>query len=479
MPRKESQMEELPKCPYNCPKGKDPFEDVLKKISASRKTPARREKILLVVPPSPQIPTPGREFLVTGPFEGFTCVATLIKKMGYRLKVIDCRMRENAVDEVVKEAADSDLVGLATYCDSYLFLEDVTRKIKDNHPEKIIFLGGPLVTSLPEILLSNISADCAVLGEAELTLIEFLESMFVSKRRGFENIKGMAYKRAGKIVINKPRPQITDLDVLPLLDYTIWPNYESIVKNGQIIISSTRGCPQQCSFCFKTLPLLRLKSIERVEEEVVYLKKTTKFNYTWLNDLTFNVIVDRAMKICDVLKKYDVKYHCFARVKNAPARLMKKLKETGCAGIWFGLESCDQTILDLNRKNIKVADLGNAINTAEAAGLGVRGLFIVGLYGETEEALQKMFEFIKKNTFLPLVKYLVPFPGTSLYAHAVNRGIIKDPVKFLRALSRRKVKDSDDEIVNVTGLDDKVLREYFHKIWTVTKEREPFFSDCA
>lgn len=472
-------MEELPKCSYNCPEGKDPLEDVLKKISASRKPAARGEKILMVVPPSPQIPTPGREFLVTGPFEGFTYVATLIRKLGYRLKVIDCRMIENVVDTVVKEAADSDLVGLATYCDSYLFLEEVTRKIKEKQPEKIIFLGGPLVTSLPETLLSNTSADCAVLGEAELTLMEFLENMFVSKKRGFENIKGMAYKRDGGIVINKPRPQITDLDVLPLLDYTIWPNYESIVKNGQIIISSTRGCPQQCSFCFKTLPLLRLKSIERFEEEVVYLRKTTKFNYTWLNDLTFNVIVDRAMQICDVLKKHGVRYHCFARVKNAPPRLMKKLKETGCEGIWFGLESCDQAILDLNKKNTKVADLDNAVKTAEAAGLGVRGLFIVGLYGETEESLRKMLDFIKKNRFLPLVKYLVPFPGTSLYAHAVKSGIIKDPVEFLRALSRRKVKDNDDEIVNVTGLEDKVLREYFHKIWTVTKERESFFSECA
>ncbi|MFA7283335.1 MAG: hypothetical protein WC066_02165, partial [Candidatus Omnitrophota bacterium] len=86
-----------------------------------------------------------------------------------------------------------------------------------------------------------------------------------------------------------------------------------------------------------------------------------------------------------------------------------------------------------------------------------------------------MVDFIKKSRFLPLVKYLVPFPGTSLYRYACDSGKIKDVVEFLEMLSERKVSDNDDKIINLTGLQERVLRDYFHQVWNITKEREPCF----
>jgi anaerobic magnesium-protoporphyrin IX monomethyl ester cyclase len=462
----------LTKPNYFISKETDPFEEKLRYYAYSEDISKKPYTIAYIIPPSPQQPTPGREFLITGPFEGFTYIATLTKKMGFNIDVIDCRLKENPVEYALGKLKDSALIGISTFADSFVFIETLTKKIKSDLPDKLIYLGGPLVTSIPDIILNNTSADCAILGEAELTLIEFLEKFLLENKKEFEGIKGIVYKKNGKIIHNPPRPQIKNLDNLPLLDYTIWPNYEDILKNGQILISSTRGCPHNCSFCFKTIPMLRIKSIERFEEEVKYLKKTTNFNYTWLNDLNFNVYEDRAIAICDILQKNDIKYHVFARVINVHKPLMEKLKETGCLGIWFGLESYEQEILDANRKDTTINDIDAAVKIASDAGLAVRGLFIVGLYGETKEALKQMVDYIKKETFLPLVKYLVPFPGTSIYYHALETGKIKDPVEFLRFMSERKIRDNDDEIINVTDLDEATLRKYFHEIWEITKERE-------
>ncbi len=475
---KEINMDKLPKCNYDYSNKIDPQEDILRRVSYAETIEPKNKRIVLIIPPSPQIPTPGREFLVTGPFEGFTYIATLIKKLGYQLEVIDCRMKENISQLVLSGIKDADLIGISTYCDSFIFLQEITRLIKKQYPQKLIFLGGPLVTSLPEIILNNTLADCAILGEGELTLIELLDKFFKQERGTFNQIKGIAYNDNGRVFINPPRPQIKNLDNLPFLDYSIWPNYKDIVKNGQILISSMRGCPQECSFCFKTIPALRFKSLKRFEEEILYLKQVTKFDYTWLNDLTFNVIEKRAIKVCKILKKYDVKYHCFARVQKVSKTLVDNLKATGCLGIWFGIESYDQEILNENRKNIKVQDIDNAIKIAQDAGLAIRGLFIVGLYGETEESLKKMVDFIKQSKFLPLVKYLVPFPGTSLYKYAIESGKIKDVVEFLKILSVRKVSDYDDEIINLTDLNDDLLRDYFHQIWNITKEREKCFESA-
>ncbi|HBL16044.1 MAG TPA: hypothetical protein DD417_04595 [Elusimicrobia bacterium] len=465
-------MKPLPKCDYFRSQDRDPLEDRLRQIAYADAAPARPQKVAVVVPPSPQVPTPGREFLVTGPFEGFTYVATLIKKMGFPLTTIDCRLKDDPVALVLAGIAEADLVCLGAFCDSFAFLEDVSKAIKAKYPEKRILLGGPLVTSLPEILLKNTAADFAVLGEAELTLIEFLDRGFAGTGLDLAKVRGLAWRDGGAVRVNPPRPQIKDLDNLPVLDYTIWPNYQDIVKNGQILISTMRGCPQDCSFCFKTIPMLRMKSLERFEEEVVLLKQATGFSYTWLNDLTFNVIEDRAMKVARILKKHGIRYHCFARVQKVGEPLVRVLSETGCEGIWFGIESTDQEILDYNRKNIDLAEIDQAVQVATRAGLAVRGLFIVGLYGETEESLKAMVEYIRKSRFLPLVKYLVPFPGTSLFTYAVEKGKIKDTAEFLRMLSNRKIRDYDDEIVNITDLPDETLRKYFHEIWAITKERE-------
>lgn len=450
----------------------DPYENILARL-AEAPSPARKETVALVIPPSPQLPTPGREFLITGPFEGFTAIATVVKRLGYRLKVVDCRLKDAPVEFALQGTEGADIIGLATYCDSFVFLENVTKAMRLAAPKTPIFLGGPLVSSLPEILLKHTAADCAMLGEAELTLIELLETVFDKKRTDLTNIKGMAVKMKDcSVKLTAARPQIQDLDHLPFPDYKIWPNYESIVKNGQIIISSTRGCPYGCTFCYKTIPALREKSLERFEREVAFLKKTTKFSYTWLNDLTFNIKNERAMRVSDILFKHGVKYHCFARVTGVTEALAKKLKETGCQGIWFGIESYDQKVLTKNRKSTTIAQINSAIKIASEAGLETRGLFIVGLPGETAGSLKGMLEFIQKGDFIPLVKYLVPFPGTAVYLDAIRSGKITDTPEFLRALSRRQVRDMDDEITNLTDLDEATIREYFHRIWELTREKD-------
>lgn len=450
------------------------WENKLRDLSLNEQPCLKKQTVVFIVPPSPQQPTPGREFLITGPFEGFTYVATLIKKMGFHLQVLDCRLKENPVAYVLQNIKEASALGIATYCDSYLFLEELTAGLKEKFPKLPIFLGGPLVTSLPELLLSKTQADFAVLGEAELTLIEVFEELFKDDwQQKMTRIAGLAYKNSkNEIVLTEAREQIKNLDHLPLLDYSIWPNYESILKNGQILISSTRGCPHSCAFCFKTIPCVRSKSLSRFEYEVATLKKQTGFNYTWLNDLNFNLGLERSLELTKILKKYEIRYHCFSRVHPVSEELMVALKNSGCLGIWFGIESCDQVVLDANRKATKVDQIDHALSLAEKAGLAARGLFIVGLENESEEALQKMLHFIKKGTFLPLVKYLVPFPGTHHYQRAKEMGIIKDEVKFLQMLSQRKIRDQDDEIINLTNVEESILRKYFHQIWDITRERE-------
>jgi len=130
-------------------------------------------------------------------------------------------------------------------------------------------------------------------------------------------------------------------------------------------------------------------------------------------------------------------------------------------------------VLDLNRKNITIAQIDSALKISAAAGLEARGLFIVGLPGETEASLKGMLEFIRAGEFIPLVKYLEPFPGTAVYAQAAAAGLIPDTRRFLEELSARRVGDYDDRIINLAGMDEALLRGRFHEIWELTRQKTP------
>ncbi|OGQ92423.1 MAG: hypothetical protein A2284_07465 [Deltaproteobacteria bacterium RIFOXYA12_FULL_61_11] len=129
-------MSGLPPAHYFHSDARDPLEDRLATL-ALRPDPPSGVTIALVVPPSPQEPTPGREFLISGPFEGFTAVATLLRRLGHEVRVLDCRRKADPVTEVLAGVDGAALVGLATYCDSFAFLEEACAAIKAAHPERV------------------------------------------------------------------------------------------------------------------------------------------------------------------------------------------------------------------------------------------------------------------------------------------------------------------------------------------------------
>ena len=72
--------------------------------------------------------------------------------------------------------------------------------------------------------MESTEADFAVLGEGELTLVELMDH--IMGRSGAlppSDIEGLAWRDAdGRVVVNPPRPQMLDLDPVPLLDLSLW-----------------------------------------------------------------------------------------------------------------------------------------------------------------------------------------------------------------------------------------------------------------
>jgi len=443
----------------------DTLERIRQEALSPRKTDDGRPCLGIVVPPSPFTVPEGWEFVLRRPFEGVSYIATVLHNAGYRIKIIDVRWIADPVNAALEGTLEGvDVLGIATYEDSFLFLEEFLSRVKQKHPGMLTILGGSLVTSVPQIVMENTRADIAVLGEGELTVLELMDRITKDKIGPIEEVPGLCYKNnSGGIIFNQRRPQMQNLNSLPTMNFSLWPEVHEKPRIKEIFFSHSRGCYRDCSFCYRTTPRLSLKSIDKFRNELRELKGKHQFEFIYFVDLTFAIDKERAIKICEVLKEFNIRWSCMCRAENLNKEILTKMKEAGCQIILYGFESLDQDILDKAHKGISPAEIRMMVGLTQEAGIQVGGLFILGLPGETPGSLNKVLEFINDTGSACRVKYLSAIPGTEIYRLAVEKGIIKNEVQHLRWLSKERGQ-SDDEFINFTDLPDQELRRICKEI---------------
>ncbi|MFC2048821.1 B12-binding domain-containing radical SAM protein, partial [Elusimicrobiota bacterium] len=422
-------------------------------------------KIGIIVPPSPFVVPNGWEFVHSAPFEGPSIISAVLRGLGFEVVVLDQREDFNA-DSLAGGLLNSlDLIGIATYEDSFPYIKRAAEIAKQEEPDRIVILGGPLVTSVPELVMNNVSADYAVLGEGELTVIELMDNLINAEESlPVKQIEGLAWKdRDGRVVINDHRRQMHNLDVVPVQDLSVWSSIQKTGKTREIYMTSSRGCPGNCSFCFRPMPALRYKSPARVKRELKYLKKYG-YQFVWWSDLTFIDSKDRIQKLMDeALSGLDCRWSCFTRVDGLDLKVLEHMRDKGCDIVMYGFESITKEILEYFRKKVTKNQIIKAITLTREAGLKAGGLFIIGGPGETVESLQRVENFCKEFKEVTRVKYMSAIPGTKLYYDSIKSGLIQDELKHLYFLSRERSAE-DDEIINFTDLPEELLRKTYREI---------------
>ena len=419
----------------------------------------------IVVPSSPFTVPRGWEFVLRQPFEGVSYIATVLYNAGYKVKIIDVRWATRPIDTALREILDGvDVLGIATYEDGFPFIEELALRVKQERPKMPVILGGSLVTSVPSALMNNTQADIAVLGEGELSILELMDLITNERIERIGSVLGLCYKdTSGKLQFTPKRPQMKNLDTLPVMNLSLWPKVKENPEIKEIMFSHSRGCYMNCSFCYRTTPQLSQKSPDKIKQELKDLKKRHRFEFIYFVDLTFAIDKKRTLEICEVLKGFNARWSCMCRVQNLDEEILKGMKKAGCQVILYGFESLEQDVLDKAHKGIRPEEIKRMVNLTQESGIQVAGLFILGLPGETSVSLNKVIDFIKDTGSACRVKYLSAIPGTEVYRLALEKGIIGNEVEHLRWLSKESGL-LDDEFVNFTDLPDEELRRTYKTI---------------
>jgi anaerobic magnesium-protoporphyrin IX monomethyl ester cyclase len=112
-----------------------------------------------------------------------------------------------------------------------------------------------------------------------------------------------------------------------------------------------------------------------------------------------------------------------SRINTVDYETIKFMKDQGCWHISFGIESGDEDILRLIKKNISLEETKKVVGWCRQLGIKTKGFFIIGHPGETLATIDKT---IRMALSLPLDDVVVtlntPFPGTNQYQTASDYG---------------------------------------------------------
>jgi anaerobic magnesium-protoporphyrin IX monomethyl ester cyclase len=385
----------------------------------------------------------------TEPSFGLLCLAAVARQLGVAVSVVEASARNLSPDVALSEvlAFKPDVVGFTATTSEIVQAADLARRVKTAMPQVLTLIGGCHVTSIPEETMISFPAfDMAVIGEGEQTLCEILKRVTNGER--YPAVAGTAVREGAEIRRLEARPLIHDLDSLPL---PAWDLLEGFPRNfhpspGRIrrwpcaSVVLTRGCPNQCVFCDRSVfgNRCRAYSPRYAVELVRDLYERHGVRELLIEDDTFVLSKERVRDFCERLieLRLGLSWSCLGRADRVDLELLKLMRKAGCWHISYGVESGDPEILKAMHKRLDVEQIRAAVRWSRKAGLRTKGFFIVGFPGETADSLAKTKALACSLGLDDIsVMQMTPFPGSELYEIAGRHGAFERDWKRMNVLN--------------------------------------------
>lgn len=357
--------------------------------------------------------------MISFPHLGLGYIAAYLKSKGYEIQIIDGKFERVNLEEIKRRLAlwQPSIVGITAMTHEIQRAATVAEVVKEVLPESTTVIGGPHATAIPaQTLVEFPCFDVAVFGEGEYTFFELVDA--IRSMKSWEDIKGIAYRRANGVRTNETREWIKKLDELP------FPAWEFSPKSDAYPILMSRGCPFRCNFCMRVLgSKLRKRSPENVISELKSLSDIYSPKFVHFMDEMFTVSKRHANAIIDLILENNlhkkIRWDAQTRPDLVDYEFLQKIKAAGCEWIGFGVESGNEQILKATGKGIKLDQVIEAVNAARKAHIKTDAFFIFGHPYETPKTVRDTIDFATKlNTTRVTFATMVPYPGTRIYEMA-------------------------------------------------------------
>lgn len=351
-------------------------------------------------------------------------------------RLLDAPPHGVSPEETVQIATEYDFVVLFTSTPGFSSDVLLAEMMKAAKPSLKIAFVGPHVTTQPEqSLMASEAIDFVTYKEFDYSVTEFASGM------PLEDIKGVSFRKDGKIVHTERRLPIENLDALPWAtpiykrDMDITRYNVPFLLHPYISFYTTRGCPAKCTFCLwpQTFDghMWRQRSVDDVANEVKHaLELFPNIKEIFFDDDTFTIGKERVLALCEKFKPLNFTWSCTSRV-HVDLETLQAMRAAGCRLFIVGFESGNPQILKNIKKGATVEQAREFMKNCKKAGIVVHGDFIIGLPGETPETIEQSLQFAKELDCETIqVSIAHAYPGTEFYNFAQTNGYFRSDVEM-------------------------------------------------
>ncbi|MFA5146037.1 MAG: radical SAM protein [Candidatus Omnitrophota bacterium] len=384
-------------------------------------------------------------------------IASLAKKAGWETQLIDAHI-EGLDDRALTERVgkfNPDLIGLTATTPFYHNAARIARMLKKEFNKPVI-IGGPHVSYHREKVFDD-GLDYAVIGECETTFASFLGQVGNGNRN--PEVPGVMMTDRGRILYKGAAPILTDLDAAPLPDRELLKNdlYLLGTPHGTrryTSVQMSRGCPFSCVFCASDLygKVVRRRSIGNVIAELDSIVNRYGAEHIYFIDDILTLDRGYIMRLCDAIQEHGLKFtfEGSSRADLWDEEMAIRLKECGLIRMSFGLESVDEKIRKIIKKDIPMGSYIDANRINNRLGIETTNSVIIGLPGDTRESIRGTVRYLCAHREIQHVtlNVAVPYPGTEMLKMA-ERG--EYGLKLIER-SFRKFQRYGSAVMEVNGM---------------------------
>jgi radical SAM superfamily enzyme YgiQ (UPF0313 family) len=337
-------------------------------------------------------------------------------------------------------ASRPHILGLSTICSTYPVTLRLANALKQECPRTPIVIGGPQASVVDVATLNAFPfVDFVLRGEAEETFPMLVASLLNGGSPG--RLPGLTFRNGTRVQRNADASPIQDLDLLPLPSFDA---YADVSEWPSLPLEIGRGCPFSCRFCSTSgffRRRYRLKSTGHVIRQMTSLSNQYGVRaFDLIHDM-FTVDRRRVTEFCGGLLALGApyKWSCSARTDCVDNQLLTMMRDAGCSGIFFGIETGSPRLQRVIDKNLDLDRAHAVLGQCDRLGLETIASLIIGYPDETEEDLRATLSFFEDTARLdqadPQLCILAPRAGTSLEAEYRSRLVFEEVSSSTPALS--------------------------------------------
>jgi hypothetical protein len=291
---------------------------------------------------------------------------------------------------------DKDAQYGTRHLDLRLRVKEIVDCIKKSSEAHII-LGGPGFNYYGPDWLNYLDLEYGIRGEADLSFPMYLNQLETGG--DIHNISGCVYRANGGIE-KTPKEFVEDLDATALPAYQLFDLVRYYQEGISPAIVTKRGCAFNCTYCpYASLEgkRYRLKSPQRVVDEIEHIYNVNQPKMVSFCDNNFNVPNRHALAICQEIidRNLDISWGTGTiKPLKVTDETLRIFKESGCGYLSLSVESASPTMLANMQRGCRVEHIQQALTSLSRAEIPFSVSLLFGAPGETPQTIKESLDVI-------------------------------------------------------------------------------------